>query len=198
MQLGFPLIAGCIALAAATSSSKAETPTLAPTIRIIPVRIKEVILLQLLAPGERANPTTVTVEQARAGVRAHPRDADAWHQLGESLEVADQIEAVQAYERATRLPPRLIGRAYLCRDLAQAREVLGDLKGAEMAAQVMVRSWPLSRDGIFCTGEEVKLLMRLLVKRHGIQAAADFYKPLYEAHPDWPECQEIHDALTSG
>ena len=102
------------------------------------------VLLQRLAPGVRLNPTEVSVDAARHGVRARARDADAWHQLGESLEVAGRLaEAVQAYERATRLPPRVVGRAFLYRDLAAARERTGDLPGALAAARVSVRSWPL-------------------------------------------------------
>ena len=153
-------------------------------------------LLRLLAPGERANPTELAVDAARAEVDAHPRDADRWHQLGESLEVAGRLdEAVEAYARATRLPPRIIGRAYLHRDLAAALERQGDLPRALAAARTSVRSWPLSRDGLFCMGAEVILLTRLLVKSGGLAAAEAFYRPLADAQPDRDDCRSIVDAL---
>lgn len=153
-------------------------------------------LLGLLAPPERANPTDVPVAAARAGVRAHPRDADRWHQLGESLEAAGQLdEAVDAYARAVRLPPRVVGRAYLYRDLAAALERQGDLPRALEAARTSVRSWPLSRDGLFCLGAEVVLLTRLLVKSGDLAGADAFYRPLAEAQPARDDCRAIADAL---
>jgi tetratricopeptide (TPR) repeat protein len=153
-------------------------------------------LLQALAPGTRINPTEVSVEAAQAGVRAHPRDADAWHQLGESLEIAGRLdEAIEAYERATRLPPRVIGRAFLHRDLAAAREQAGDLAGALEAARVSVRTWPLSRDGLFCTQAEVVQLARLLVGTGDLRAAADLYLPLADALPDNEYCAPIAAAM---
>jgi tetratricopeptide (TPR) repeat protein len=151
--------------------------------------------LALLARAPRANPTQVTVAAARAAVRARPRDADAWHQLGESLDVAgDRPGAVAAFERATRLPPRVIGRAYLHRDLAEARERAGDLPGAIAAARVSVRSWPISTDGLTCTSYEALMLVRLLVESHDAAGARSFYGPL--ANPrreNW--CRVIVDAL---
>jgi len=153
-------------------------------------------VLELLPRPNIINPTEVTVEDARAGVSAHPRDADAWHQLGESLDVAGDLdEAVEAYERATRLPPRIMGRGYLYRDLADARERAGDLTGALAAARISVRSWPLSRDSLHCMGHEVRLLTRLLVRIGDLGGAAAFYRPLYEASPDQPECRQFDQAL---
>ena len=154
-------------------------------------------LLQLLAPDELLNPTEVTVEAAQAGVRAHPRDADAWHQMGESLEVAERLpEAVEAYDRAAHLPPRIYGRAYLYRDLAAARERAGDLAGALAAARVSVRSWPLSRDGLFCSSAEAILLTRLLVKSGDLRGAADFYLPLLRTSPNREYCPDVERELT--
>jgi tetratricopeptide (TPR) repeat protein len=151
--------------------------------------------LALLARAPRANPTEVTVAAARAAVRARPRDADAWHQLGESLEVAGDLPgAVRAFERATRLPPRVIGRAYLHRDLAEARERAGDLPGAIAAARVSVRSWPLSRDGLTCTSHEALILVRLLVAAHDAPGARTFYAPLADpGRANW--CRVIRGAL---
>ncbi|HWT12565.1 MAG TPA: tetratricopeptide repeat protein [Allosphingosinicella sp.] len=158
---------------------------------------REAAALELLPRPTIINPTEVTVEAARARVRARPRDADAWHQLGESLDVAGDLdEAVAAYERATRLPPRVLGRAFLYRDLADALERAGELDRAVAAARVSVRSWPLSRDGLHCMGHEVRLLTRLLVKTHDLAGAAAFYAPLYEADPQHEECQRLHEALS--
>ena len=152
--------------------------------------------LRLLARAPIANPTTVSVAQARAAVRSRPRDADAWHQLGESLDVAGRLaEAVAAYRRATRLPPNVIGRAFLHRDLADALERSGDLAGALAAARIAVRSWPLSRDGLSCAGAEAILLTRLLVRTGDLAGAAAFYRPLLAADPDRGECRRIHAAL---
>lgn len=153
--------------------------------------------LALLARAEVANPTQVPVATAEAAVRARPRDADAWRQLGESLDVAGRLgEAVAAYERATRLPPRIWGRAFLYRDLADARERAGDLTGAVAAARVSVRSWPLSREGVHCTGAEVKLLTRLLVRTGDMAGALAFYRPLAEASPEQGFCRAVVVALS--
>jgi tetratricopeptide (TPR) repeat protein len=125
-----------------------------------------------------------------------PRDPDAWNQLGHSLDVAGRLpEAVAAFVRATRLPPLILGRAYLYRDLAEAREKIGDLAGAIAAARVSLRSWPLSRDGLHCSGFEVRLLTRLLVKAHEISGALALFGPLYRANPAGFECGNVHDAL---
>lgn len=153
--------------------------------------------LALLAPQPIVNPTEVSVAAARAMVRARPRDADAWHQLGESLEVAgDGAEATEAYRRATRLPPRVLGRAYLHRDLAEALERQGALAAALAAARVSVRSWPLSQDGLFCSSSEARLLARLLVETGDLAGAAAFWRPLYEAQRERTECRAVHQALT--
>lgn len=133
---------------------------------------------------------------ARAGVAARPRDPDAWHQLGESLDVAGEGgEAVEAYRRATRLPPRVLGRAYLHRDLAEALERQGDLAGALAAARIGVRSWPLSQDGLFCSSSEARLLARLLLKAGDAAGAAAFWRPLYEAQRERAECRAVQQAL---
>jgi tetratricopeptide (TPR) repeat protein len=159
-------------------------------------RSRQEYLVELLAPGELLNPTEVTVEAAQAGVRAHPRDADAWHQLGESLEVAGRLdEAVQAYDRAAHLPPRILGRGYLYRDLAAAREKAGDITGALAAARVSLRSWPLSRDVLYCTSAEAILMTRLLVKSGDLRGAADFYLPLWRASPNREYCPDIEREL---
>jgi tetratricopeptide (TPR) repeat protein len=127
-----------------------------------------------------------------------PRDPDAWNQLGHSLDVAGRLpEAVAAFAHATRLPPRILGRAYLHRDLAEAREKIGDLAGAIAAARISLRSWPLSRDGLYCSGFEVRLLTRLLVKAHDMPAALALFGPLYRADPDGFACAAIHDALVA-
>ncbi|QAY78448.1 tetratricopeptide repeat protein [Sphingosinicella sp. BN140058] len=154
--------------------------------------------LRLLAPGELANPTEVSVSDAHAVVEANPRDADAWHQLGEALQVAGNLDgAVEAYRKATTLPPKDIGRAYLHRDLAEALEQAGDLDGALAAARVSVRTWPVSTQGLFCSGAEVLLLTRLLVETHDAKGAAAFYRPL-AAEADAPEeCRTIAEALRS-
>lgn len=152
--------------------------------------------LHLLASQRPSNPTRVTVAEAEAGVRARPRDADAWRQLGESLDVAGRLsEAVAAYERATRLPPRIWGRAFLYRELADARERSGDLTAALAAARVSVRSWPLSREGLFCGGTEVRMLTRLLVRTGDLEGARAFFRPLYEADPGRRECWTVWRAL---
>lgn len=152
--------------------------------------------LAILADGPLANPTDVTVEAAQAGVDAAPRDADAWHQLGESLEVAGRLpEAVEAYRRAAGLPPRVIGRAYLNRDLAAALEEIGHYEDALAAARIAVRSWPISQDGLHCTASEARLLARLLVRTQGLAAAADFYRPLQQRSPDREDYREILAAL---
>ena len=157
---------------------------------------REAALLELLARPTIVNPTEMPVDEARAAARARPRDADAWHQLGESLDVAGRLdEAVAAFHRATLLPPRVIGRAFLYRDLAEPRERAGDLAGALAAARVSVRSWPLSRDGLFCSGSEVLLLTRLLVRSGDLAGAASFYRPLFRANPEQELCRRIHDAL---
>lgn len=154
------------------------------------------IALGLLAPQPIINPTEVSVATARAGAAARPRDADAWHQLGESLDVAgDGAEAVEAYRRATRLPPRVLGRAYLYRDLAEALERQGDLAGALAAARVSVRSWPLSQDGLFCSSSEARLLARLLVETGDLAGAAAFWRPLFEAQRERGECRAVQQAL---
>lgn len=160
-----------------------------------PYSASEQAALALLARAPRANPTEVSVAAARAAVRARPRDADAWHQLGESLDVAgDRAGAVQAFERATRLPPRVIGRAYLHRDLAEARERAGDLPGAIAAARVSVRTWPLSRDGVTCTTHEALILVRLLVAAHDAAGARAYYAPLPNPRREnW--CRVIRHAL---
>ena len=168
----------------------AEPPVVETATTQDPDRVEA--LLRLLAQEPWANPTEVSVDAAQAGVRSHPRDPDAWHQLGESLEVAGRIgEAAEAYERATRLPPRIIGRAYLYRDLARAREQAGDLQAALAAARVSVRSWPLSRDGLLCSSHEAILLTRLLVRNGDLRGAADFYRPLYAASTDRRFCPDV-------
>ena len=152
--------------------------------------------LRLLQPLPQINPTTVSVAAAEAGTRARPRDPDAWNQLGQSLGVAGRhAEAVAAFERATLLPPRILGRAYLYRDLAEAREQVGDLAGAIAAMRVSLRSWPLSRDGLHCSGFEVQLMARLLVRSGDYAGAAAFYRPLYERDRGLEECQLISRAL---
>ncbi len=152
--------------------------------------------LRLLQPLPSANPTTVSVAAAEARTRARPRDPDTWNQLGQSLDVAGRHdEAVAAFERATRLPPNVLGRAYLYRDLAEAREKIGDLPGALAAARVSLRSWPLSRDGLHCAGFEVQMMARLLVKSGDYAGAAAFYRPLYERDRDVPDCDLLNRAL---
>ncbi|WP_158266351.1 tetratricopeptide repeat protein [Allosphingosinicella deserti] len=152
--------------------------------------------LALLAPGEIANPTEVSVADAQAVVETNPRDADAWHQLGESLQVAGDLQgAVEAYRKATRLPPEDIGRAYLHRDLAEALEQTGDLEGALAAARVSVRTWPVSSQELFCMGAEVMLLTRLLVENHDAKGAAAFFRPLAEAADAPQDCRTIAEAL---
>lgn len=59
------------------------------------------LALELLAPATIINPTEVSVASARAGVR--PRDADAWHQLGESPDVAGRLR------KRPRLPAGSLG-----------------------------------------------------------------------------------------
>lgn len=153
-------------------------------------------LLRMLAPLALANPTGMSVAEARAAVRARPRDADAWNQLGQSLDVAGRLaESVAAHERATRLPPRLMGRAFLWRDLAELRERTGDLPGAIAAARVSIRSWPLSRDGLHCAGVEVRLLTRLLVRTNDMSGALAFYAPLARRSPDRADCRDISETL---
>jgi len=193
---------GLAAAAAATQPASDPKPMSAETNAAVDMQTEPVdmsprdALLQALAPGTRINPTEVSVEAAQAGVRAHPRDADAWHQLGESLEVAGRLdEAIEAYERATRLPPRVIGRAFLHRDLAAAREQAGDLQGALAAARVSIRTWPLSSDGLFCTQSEVVQLTRLLVETNDLRGAADLYLPLADALPDHEFCAPIAAAM---
>lgn len=152
--------------------------------------------LRLLQPLPHINPTQVTVAAAEAQTRARPRDPDAWNQLGQSLDVAGRYpEAVVAFERATRLPPRILGRAYLYRDLAEAREKVGDLPGALAAARVSLRSWPLSRDGLHCLGFEVQMMARQLVKSGDLAGAVAFYRPLFERDRDNPDCGLINEAL---
>jgi len=172
-------------------------PEAADAAATLPAEAWRAVALALLAPQTIINPTEVSVEAARAGVRARPRDADAWHQLGESLEVAgDVAAAAEAYRRATRLPPRVLGRAYLHRDLAAALERQGDLAGALAAARVSVRSWPLSQDGLYCASSEAALLARLLVKAGDMAGAAAFWRPLYDAQPEREECRRVQQALT--
>jgi len=152
--------------------------------------------LRLLEPLPLSNPTPVTVSAAEAQTRARPRDPDAWNQLGQSLDVAGRYpEAVAAFERATRLPPRILGRAYLYRDLAEAREKVGDLAGALAAARVSLRSWPLSRDGLHCLGSEVKTMARLLVKSGDVAGAAAFYRPLFARDRGNEDCALINETL---
>ena len=152
--------------------------------------------LRLLEPPALLNPTEVAVAAAEAGTRARPRDPDAWNQLGRSLDVAGRLtESADAHERATRLPPRVIGRAFLYRDLAEMRERTGDLPRALAAARLSVRSWPLSRVALHCADGEVQLLARLLVKSGDIDGALAFYGPLYRANPDLEQCRDIRDAL---
>jgi tetratricopeptide (TPR) repeat protein len=158
----------------------------------------EMAAIRLLEPGTVINPTETTVADARAAVARRPRDADLWHALGEALLVAGDVsEAVEAYRKATRLPPKVIGRAYLHRDLAAALERAGDLAGAVAAARVAVRTWPVSQQGLFCNGTEERLLTRLLVKTHDAKGALAFYRPLFEADRDREECREIHQALVT-
>ncbi len=152
--------------------------------------------LLLLQPLPSANPTVVTVAAAEAATRVSPRDPDAWNQLGQSLDVAGRYpEAVAAFEQATRLPPRVLGRAYLYRDLAEAREKIDDLPGAIEAMRVSLRSWPLSRDGLHCHGFEVRVMVRLLVKSGDVGEAAAFYRPLFERNSDIPDCRLLNEVL---
>jgi tetratricopeptide (TPR) repeat protein len=197
----------CIALAAAQPLAAAQSVPVGKPVSVEAVETVDMrtgpaamsrrdALLQALAPGVRINPSEVSVDEAQRAVSAHPRDADAWHQLGESLEVAGRLdEAVDAYDRATKLPPRVIGRAFLYRDLASAREQAGDLAGALEAARVSIRTWPLSRDGLFCTQSEVVQLARLLVRMGDLGGVADLYLPLADALPDNEYCAPIAAAM---
>lgn len=152
--------------------------------------------LRLLAPLPHLNPTEVTVAAAEAATRARPRDADAWNQLGQSLDVAGRTtEAVAAFRRAAQLPPRVLGRGYLYRDLAEAQEKAGDLQGAIASMRAAFGFWPLSRERRHCAGYEEKVLVRLLVAAHDADGALAFYAPLYRADRDVPECRDIHAAL---
>jgi hypothetical protein len=155
--------------------------------------------LKLLTWGRAINFATVPVATARAQVARQPRDADLWQALGASLTVAGNLkEATAAFERATQLPPKYIGRAYLYRDLAESLESVGDLEGALAAARVSLRTWPLSRDGLFCTGAEVQLTTRLLVKLGRLKEAADFFHSIFERHTDHSmTCDRIDSALAA-
>ena len=156
----------------------------------------EVVVLDLLAYERPINLGDTPLAEAREGVRRNPRSADAWHALGEALDAAGNIEwAIGAYEKATKLPPRDIGRAYLYRDLAEAKERSGDLPGALAAARVSVRTWPKSREGLHCAGYEEKMLTRILVENRDVAGAIAFYRPLAQADPDVAECRAIGEAL---
>jgi len=158
----------------------------------------EAAALELLRPYDLANPTETTVADARAAVDASPRDPDLWHALGESLLVAgDAPAAADAFRTATRLPPKVIGRAFLHRDLAGALEDTGDLEGALAAAQVSLRTWPVSKRDLFCSLAEERQFVRLLVKTHKLKEALAFYAPLAAKPGALPECRAVHEALVA-
>ncbi len=151
-------------------------------------------LLDLLAYSPPVNLGDMPVEAARDHVRRNAESADAWHALGQALDAAgDLAGAVDAYDKATRLPPRDVGRAFLYRDLAEARERAGDLPGALAAARVSVRSWPKSSDGLHCAGYEEAMLTRILVENGDMAGAQAFYAPLVD--DDVEQCRAIGEAL---
>ena len=131
---------------------------------------------------------------ARAGVGRPAARRDEW--ISCPLHVAGQGgEAVAAFRRATALPPRVIGRGYLYRDLAEALERQGDQAGALAATRSAIRGWPLSRDGLHCTSTEAKLMARLLVRTRDPAGAAAFWRTLAVADPEREECRRIQQAL---
>ncbi len=162
-------------------------------------RVRSINLVLSLAPPHQINVTSkVSVDDARRDVEAHPADADLWLQLGMSLETAGDLDgAVEAYSRATKLPPKVYGRAYLYRDLAILLEQRGDLEGALAAMRVGVRSWPL-RGRLFCWGYEAEMMVRLLVRTNDWNGAVSFYGPLVRQHPDNPNsarCMKLYEAI---
>lgn len=117
-----------------------------------------------------------TIEDLRRKVQAEPRNPDAWSDLGELLMKNGQYdEGVDALKRASQLPPKEIGRAYLFRDLAEAldeRGSPGDLDAALDASQKSLHMWPVSTGKLYCSMYEVELLFKLLRKK-GDQAGID-------------------------
>lgn len=196
MRLTFVLLLPC-ALAGAPAFAQPAPPTVITDVEAsLPAEDWEREALRLLAPATIINPTRMSVARARAGVAARPRDADAWHQLGELLDVAGLgDEAVAAFRRATTLPPRVLGRGYLYRDLAEALERQGDHEGALAAARSAIRGWPLSRDSLYCGSTEAMLMARLLLRTRDPAGAAAFWRTLAVTDPGREQCRRIQQAL---
>jgi tetratricopeptide (TPR) repeat protein len=153
-------------------------------------------LIEWLTDDEPDPRSAREVAEARRAARHGPDEADEWHELGDMLSGAGRHrEAVEAYERATHLEPFIVGRAYLFRDLALARERAGDLRGALAAARISVTSTPLTEEGIWCMGPEAFLMTRLLLKLGDLDGAVDFYRPVAEVKPLDPDCRLISNVL---
>lgn len=125
------------------------------------------------------------------GLDKNPRDPDLHWKLAEML---SGDAAIAEYRKATQLPPKDIGSAFLYRDLAEALERKGDLDEALAAAQQSVRRWP-KKNNLFCNGSEERMLIRLLEKKGMIDQAIEFYRPLVERNSDFKECRDAYNGL---
>jgi len=150
-------------------------------------------------PSETINQFLPDIDKYRKQVQQNPRDPDARDAYGSALREAGEVDAaIEQFQAAVKLPPKLSGRAYLYRDLGEAFEKKGDYDAALEAMRKSVTLWPVKNEAVLCRLPfEQGAIGRILEEKGDYAGAMEYWTSLVPVAKDPEECQRQADRLAA-
>jgi len=156
------------------------------------------VIAEAPLPSTRVNAGVVfrfgTLGEYMTAVEQKPRDADLRSDFADALTQAGfHKEALEQLRAAVSLPPNVIGRGFLFRDLAKSLDRMGDLDGAIDAARKSLTNWPSNKEPN-CVGASETQLGKLLEKAGDYNGAIAMWQDVKRRQIAWRKSTEFADS----